>query len=71
MNDHAGWTKDCKCVLCGSNNSSKFCSGLIEDNSQFENKCLGVVPGTFIICGEDDFQYCSEYCYNRAKNKII
>jgi predicted nucleic acid-binding Zn ribbon protein len=25
------------------------------------------VPGTFIICGEDDYQYCSDACLEIAK----
>lgn len=32
-----------------------------------EHHCLGIVPGTFIVCGEDDYQYCSEACLNIAK----
>jgi len=32
-----------------------------------EVKCHGVIPGTFIICGEDNFQYCSDYCLKQAK----
>lgn len=35
-----------------------------------EGKCLGVIPGTFIVCGEgdEDFQnFCSELCL--LKNK--
>ena len=32
-----------------------------------EHKCEGVVPGTFIICGEDDYQYCSDACLEIAK----
>lgn len=33
MNDHAGWTQDLKCVLCGSDDASKPCTGIptIED----------------------------------------
>jgi hypothetical protein len=31
MNDHAGWTQDLKCVLCGSDDASKPCTGLPED----------------------------------------
>lgn len=72
MNDHAGWTKDGRCVLCCSDDSSKPCEGLIEDdefNSLANHKCLGTVPGTFVICGEGNFQYCSEACLNIAKNK--
>lgn len=64
MNDHAGWTKDLKCVLCGSDDSSKPCGGLKE-----EYTCNGVVPGTFVLCGEDDYQYCSDEC-EKAANKI-
>lgn len=32
-----------------------------------EHQCLGVVPGTFIVCGEDDYQYCSSACMEIAK----
>jgi hypothetical protein len=28
MNDHAGWTQDLKCVLCGSDDAAKPCAGL-------------------------------------------
>ena len=89
MNDHAGWTKDGKCVLCGSDNSFKPCSGLPEDvnvkeqinfvkgavkkiceeNLIQDHQCKGVIPNTFIICGEGDFQYCSDACLNIAKEK--
>lgn len=30
MNDHAGWTQDLKCVLCGSDDAAKPCTGLPE-----------------------------------------
>ena len=30
MNDHAGWTQDLKCVLCGSDDAAKPCAGLPE-----------------------------------------
>ena len=32
-----------------------------------EHQCEGVVPGTFIACGEGDYQYCSEACLTIAK----
>lgn len=32
-----------------------------------EHQCLGVVPGTFIVCGEDNYQYCSSACMEIAK----
>ena len=32
-----------------------------------EHQCQGVVPGTFIVCGEDDYQYCSQACLTIAK----
>ena len=32
-----------------------------------DHQCLGVVPGTFIVCGEDDYQYCSSACMEIAK----
>lgn len=28
--------------------------------------CQVLVPGTFIVCGEDNYQYCSEYCLNKS-----
>jgi len=28
-------------------------------------KCLGIIPGTFIACGEDG-NFCSDYCMDRA-----
>lgn len=31
------------------------------------NNCKGLVPGTFVICGEDNFQYCSQECFYKAK----
>ena len=31
MNDHAGWTQDLKCVLCGSDDAAKPCTGLPEN----------------------------------------
>jgi hypothetical protein len=31
MNDHAGWTKNGKCVLCGEEDSAKQCQGLTSD----------------------------------------
>lgn len=33
-----------------------------------EHQCLGVVPGTFIVCGEDNYQYCSSACMEIAKH---
>jgi hypothetical protein len=32
-----------------------------------EHQCLGVVPNTFIVCGEDDYQYCSSACMEIAR----
>jgi hypothetical protein len=113
MNDHAGWTRDLKCVLCGSDDSSKPSTGLPEEYektgsvrilesegerilreiqtvAKFDNEiikqikevkeyvakvceqtlqeheCNGVVPGTFIVCGEGDYQYCSNACLKIA-----
>ena len=37
-----------------------------ESCGKLQHKCLGVVPGTFIICGEDGFQYCSQDCLEIA-----
>lgn len=38
-----------------------------------EGKCLGVIPGTFIACGEsfkgDQAQYCSQLCLERAEKE--
>lgn len=68
MNDHAGWTPDLKCVLCGSDDPGEPCTGLPKESEKSGiHKCAGVVPGTFIICGEDDYQYCSEACLEIAK----
>ena len=119
MNDHVGWTKDGKCALCLSSDSTKPCTGFSEDanymgkiiarvlNVQIsdhnsgtltksmseldtsvkqqmqmvkeiiakiceqkiqDHKCAGVVPGTFVVCGEDDYQYCSDACLNIARH---
>lgn len=128
MNNHVGWTKDGKCVLCLSSDSTKTCTGFSEDadymgkiiarglnvqkelsslqsqslademhkfesdmikklqdvkeymymangfnangcsNHISDHKCAGVVPGTFVVCGEDDYQYCSDACLNIARH---
>ena len=31
-----------------------------------QHLCLEVIPGTFIMCGENDW-YCSEECMKKAK----
>ncbi len=31
-------------------------------------ECLGLIPGTFIMCGEAG-QYCSDACWNDSKEK--
>ena len=36
-----------------------------------EHKCEGVVPGTFMVCGEGDYQYCSDACLEIAKRVNI
>lgn len=35
-----------------------------------KHQCAIVIPGTFIICGEDNYQYCSQICMERAKKMI-
>ena len=30
------------------------------------HECSQVIPGTFLVCGEDHYQYCSTECYNKA-----
>lgn len=71
MNDHAGWTKEGKCVFCGKENPADPCSGL-DSKTDFaqEHTCKGIIPGTFIVCGEQDYQYCSDVCMNIAQSKI-
>ena len=36
-----------------------------------EHQCLGVVPNTFILCGEDDYQYCSSACMEIARQRKL
>ncbi len=43
-------------------NIAKICKETLS-----EHQCQGVVPGTFIACGEGDYQYCSEACLTIAK----
>jgi hypothetical protein len=33
--------------------------------------CLGVIPNTFIMCGEMRQQYCSQECMRKANEKNI
>ena len=33
-----------------------------------EHLCLEVIPGSFIMCGENDW-YCSEECMRKANEK--
>lgn len=41
---------------------AKICQQKLE-----EHECTGVIPDTFIMCGEDALNYCSEECLNIAK----
>ena len=31
------------------------------------DECTGVIPGTFIACGEGE-QYCSDFCWSKANH---
>ena len=42
-----------------------------EDNNlnKLQHKCKIIIPETFIICGEGEYQYCSEACLENAKRQ--
>ena len=50
-NDSCGWWKDWHSCNCGL----------------FDQKCQQVIPETYIICGEDNYQYCSKICYIKSR----
>jgi hypothetical protein len=55
------WWKDWHSCSCG----------YLEEEVR-ANRCLLIIPGTYIACGEgvgDEKQYCSSYCYNKSINK--
>lgn len=46
------------CIFCGRHDGTY---------PQYE-RCLGIVPGTFFVCGENEYQYCSDYCLKQARD---
>jgi len=57
MNDHAGWTQDLKCVLCGSDDASKPCTGLpsieVLQNKVFPSGQQGDISSNCSIRGDN------------------
>lgn len=50
-------------------NYQELIKKICEENLIQDHQCKGVIPNTFIMCGEDDFQYCSDACLTIAKAK--
>ncbi len=56
--------------LCASGDTYMFPCKTCPGKKQ---ECHELIPGTFIACGEgvgEEKQYCSDYCYNKTKEKI-
>lgn len=70
------WWKDCHSCSCGFleeeiRNEKIISYSTTKENTDTLEVCLEIVPGTFIVCGEgygDERQYCSQYCYKKAKH---
>lgn len=74
------WWKDWHSCSCGfleeeARNQIKVISDSIKVISEKIAKseiCAQIIPGTFIMCGEDigeQKQYCSDYCFKKAKGE--
>lgn len=57
------------CLICEMQNQIEWFKAAQQSNSKTDsdNECATIIPGTFIICGEQDLFYCSNICFNAAK----
>jgi hypothetical protein len=62
------WHQDWHACNCGAFDLRNPCKEIEIGINTMPRKCSLVIPGTFIMCGENDW-YCSEECMRKANEK--